>query len=126
MFEMARDHARHHTDFEVVAGYLSLVNDAYKKPGLAPACHRYEMCKLACDETSDWLMVDPWEASQKEYAPTARVLDHFDHELNQVRGGVVCASTGQRRPVRIVLLAGSDLIQTMSEPGLWAEEDVSL
>ncbi|KAG0142869.1 hypothetical protein CROQUDRAFT_66748 [Cronartium quercuum f. sp. fusiforme G11] len=125
MFEMARDHARHHTDFEVVGGYLSLVNDLYKKPGLAPANHRYEMCKLATEETSDWLMVDPWEARQSEYAPTARVLDHFDHQLNTLNGGVICNTTDQQRKlVRIFLLAGSDLIQTMSQPGLWAEEDL--
>ncbi|KAH9811527.1 hypothetical protein DFH28DRAFT_981204 [Melampsora americana] len=124
MFEMARDHARVHTEFEVVGGYLSLVNDAYKKPGLAPAIHRYNMCELACEETSDWLMVDPWEARQIEYSPTARVLDHFDHQLNSIGNGVLSVQTGLRKPIRIILLAGSDLIQTMSEPGLWAEEDL--
>ncbi|EGG10038.1 uncharacterized protein MELLADRAFT_71032 [Melampsora larici-populina 98AG31] len=124
MFEMARDHARVHTEFEVVGGYLSLVNDAYKKPGLAASIHRYKMCEIACEETSDWLMVDPWEARQIEYSPTARVLDHFDHQLNGLANGVVSVQTGQRKPIRIILLAGSDLIQTMSEPGLWAEEDL--
>ncbi|EGF99347.1 uncharacterized protein MELLADRAFT_94698 [Melampsora larici-populina 98AG31] len=39
---------------------------------------------------------------------------------------VVLVQTGQRKLIRIILLAGSDWIQTMSEPGLWAEEDVSL
>lgn len=128
MFEMARDHARDNTDFEVVGGYLSLVNDAYKKPGLAPAVHRYNMCRLACDKTSDWLMVDPYEARQENYVPTAPVLDHFDAEINNKRKGVPILDkdgneTG-RKNVRIILLAGSDLIQTMSEPGVWAEEDV--
>lgn len=125
MFEMARDHARFHSNFQVVGGYMSLVNDAYKKPGLAPALHRYEMCRLACEETSDWIMVDPWEARQAEYVRTATVLDHFDYHLNQLLGGVECPATGEKRPVRIVLLAGSDLIQTMSQPGLWSEHDVS-
>lgn len=129
MFEMARDHARDNTDFEVVGGYLSLVNDAYKKPGLAPSVHRYNMCRLACDKTSDWLMVDPYEARQVNYVPTAPVLDHFDEEINKKRQGVpVLDENGNeiaRKNVRIILLAGSDLIQTMSEPGVWAEEDVS-
>lgn len=129
MFEMARDHARDNTDFEVVGGYLSLVNDAYKKPGLAPSIHRYNMCRLACDKTSDWLMVDPYEARQENYVPTAPVLDHFDEEINKIRKGVaVVDENGReigRKNVRIILLAGSDLIQTMSEPGVWAEEDVS-
>jgi nicotinamide mononucleotide adenylyltransferase len=129
MFEMARDHARDNTDFEVVGGYLSLVNDAYKKPGLAPSVHRYNMCRLACDKTSDWLMVDPYEARQENYVPTAPVLDHFDDEINKKHKGVpILDASGQeigRKNVRIILLAGSDLIQTMSEPGVWAEEDVS-
>lgn len=130
MFEMARDDARLHTDFEVVGGYLSLVNDAYKKPGLAAATHRYNMCRLACDKTSDWLMVDPYEARQEKYVPTAPVLDHFDEEINKKRNGVpIVDQEGNivgRKNVRIILLAGSDLIQTMSEPGVWAEEDVSV
>lgn len=128
MFEMARDHARDNTDFQVVGGYLSLVNDAYKKPGLAPSIHRYNMCRLACDKTSDWLMVDPYEARQENYVPTAPVLDHFDEEINNKRNGVpVLDKDGNeiaRKKVRIILLAGSDLIQTMSEPGVWAEEDL--
>jgi nicotinamide mononucleotide adenylyltransferase len=129
MFEMARDHARTETSFEVVGGYLSLVNDAYKKPGLAPSVHRYNMCRLACDKTSDWLMVDPFEARSKDYVPTAPVLDHFDDEINKKRKGVAVVdeqgNEAGRKDVRIILLAGSDLIQTMSEPGVWAEQDVS-
>lgn len=130
MFEMARDDARLHTEFEIVGGYLSLVNDAYKKLGLAASKHRYNMCRLACDKTSDWLMVDPYEARQELYVPTAPVLDHFDEEINKKRKGVACLDengikTDRRKEVRIILLAGSDLIQTMSEPGVWAEEDVS-
>jgi nicotinamide mononucleotide adenylyltransferase len=82
------------------------------------------MCTRAADETSHWLMVDAWEAF-KTYQRTALVLDHFDHEINVLRGGVRTAS-GEARPVRIMLLAGSDLIATMSEPGVWSEADVRL
>ena len=82
------------------------------------------MCTLATEETSRWLMVDPWEAFQS-YQRTAVVLDHFDYEINTVLGGVQMPS-GERRHVRVVLLAGSDLISTMSEPGVWTENDVSL
>ena len=52
------------------------------------------------------------------------MLDHFDHEINDVLGGVR-TEDGQQRRVRMMLLAGSDLISTMSEPGVWSEEDVS-
>ncbi|KAF4977503.1 hypothetical protein FZEAL_5981 [Fusarium zealandicum] len=122
MFPMARDHARNE-GFEVVAGVLSPVSDAYKKKGLAPAHHRIEMCKLATENTSKWLMVDPWEAESPTYIPTAKVLDHFDYEINEVMGGVECAD-GTRKRARIVLLAGLDLIQTMSTPGVWDERDL--
>ena len=46
------------------------------------------MCELAVEQDSSWLMLDPWEPTQKEYQRTAVVLDHFDHELNTVLGGV--------------------------------------
>ncbi len=81
------------------------------------------MCEIAADQTSNWLMVDPWEAIQKEYQPTALVLDHIDKEINSVLGGVE-SIPGQRRPVRIMLLAGADLVQTMSTPGVWSEDDL--
>lgn len=69
------------------------------------------MCELA-SEASNWLMVDPWEAIQPQYMPTAQVLDHFEHEINDVLGGAV-RPDGTTAHVRIVLLAGADLIQTM-------------
>ena len=81
------------------------------------------MCEIAVDQTSSWLMVDPWEAVQKEYQRTAVVLDHFDHEINEVRGGVE-TSAGERKPVHVALLAGADLIQTMSTPGVWSSKDL--
>ncbi|KZF26712.1 nicotinamide mononucleotide adenylyl transferase [Xylona heveae TC161] len=123
MFEMAADYAKFNTEFEIIGGYLSPVSDAYKKAGLASAEHRVRMCELAVDQTSNWLMVDPWEASQKEYQPTALVLDHFEHEINEVLGGVE-TEDGQQKHVQISLLAGADLIQTMSTPGVWSDKDL--
>ncbi len=86
------------------------------RPGLASAEHRVAMTRIATDQASRWLDVDPWEAIQKEYQPTAIVLDHFEHEINIVQRGIA-TETGERKPVKIVLLAGADLIQTMSTPG---------
>ena len=83
-----------------------------------------EMCNLAAEQTSTWLMVDPWEAFQS-YQRTAVVLDHFDYEINVKLGGVQ-TEDGERRSVRVMLLAGSDLIATMSEPGVWLDSDVRL
>lgn len=62
------------------------------------------MCELAVKQGRQPLMVDPWEAEQTAYVPTALVLDHFNHELNEVRGG--CGG----KKIRIALLAGADLI----------------
>ncbi|KAL8965025.1 MAG: hypothetical protein Q9183_004073 [Haloplaca sp. 2 TL-2023] len=124
MFEMAADYAKYNSDFEVIGGYLSPVSDAYRKAGLASADHRIAMTRIATEQSSRWLDVDPWEAVQKQYQPTAIVLDHFEHEINVVQRGVATRD-GERKPVRIVLLAGADLIQTMSTPGVWSQEDLN-
>lgn len=122
MFEMCKDWVKNNTEFEVVAGYLSPVSDAYKKEGLAKSYHRIEMCRRAAAESS-WIMVDDWEAIKPEYTRTALVLDHFQHEINEVGGGVTMAN-GDKRQAKISLMSGADLIQTMSNPGVWAEEDL--
>jgi nicotinamide mononucleotide adenylyltransferase len=124
MFEEAADYCEFETEFEVVGGFFSPVGDAYKKAGLASAHHRISMTRIAVEDSSNWIGVDPWEPLHKEYLPTVKVLDHFDHELNHVMGGIP-TSTGEKRRVRVALLAGADLIQTMSTPGLWAPEDLS-
>lgn len=121
MFEMAADYARFNTNFEVVGAYLSCVGDAYKKTGLVKAEHRINMCTLAVQQSS-WISVDPWEALHSEYLETAKVLDHFDHEINEVIGGVE-TPVGKKK-CRIALLAGADLIQTMGTPGVWADKDI--
>ncbi|GAD97282.1 conserved hypothetical protein [Paecilomyces variotii No. 5] len=124
MFSMASDFARMNTEFEVVGGYLSPVSDAYEKTGLVTAVHRIHMCQLAV-QTSKWINMDPWEAIQPEYVPTAKVLDHFEYEINSVLGGIEDASgSGKRLKARIALLAGADLIETMSSPDLWTEADL--
>lgn len=80
------------------------------------------MCTLAAEETNTWLTVDTWEAFQS-YQRSAIVLDHFDYEINHRLGGVY-TEDGEHRNVRIMLLAGSDLIATMSAPGVWSYADV--
>jgi nicotinamide mononucleotide adenylyltransferase len=114
MFEMASDYVRHNLpEFEVVAGYLSPVSDAYGKVGLAPCHHRVNMCRAAAQQ-SPWIMVDPFEAQNRDadgkflYVPTAQVLRHFDHEINTVLGGIE-GPDGQKRRARITLLAGRSI-----------------
>ena len=140
MFEMASDYIKRSTRFELIGAYLSPVSDAYEKNGLALAnhrqvhrkfiaiflrltCYRIEMCDMAAD-TAPLLMVDPWEAIIPEYTRTATVLDHFDHEINDVRGGILTAD-GSKKRAQIALLAGADLIETFISPGIWSDEDLS-
>ena len=74
---------------------------------------------------STWLMVDPWEASQSFYLRTAPVLDHFHECLNGKDQGGIALPDGRRKRIRIMLLAGGDLIQSFALPNVWAEKDVS-
>lgn len=124
MFEEAADFCEFETNYEVVGGFFSPVGDAYKKAGLAPATHRINMTRIAVQDSSTWISVDPWEPLHKEYLPTVKVLDHFDHELNEVMGGIETPS-GEKKRIHVALLAGADLIQTMSAPGVWAPEDLN-
>ncbi|MCJ1474221.1 hypothetical protein MMC13_002879 [Lambiella insularis] len=121
-----------HTNYEVVGGYLSPVSDAYEKPDLASARDRLQMCDIAVRTASDWLTLDSWEAKQKEYSRTAVVLDHFDYEVNKAfndnhendkNNNLADQQEGPRR-VHVALLAGADLIGTMSTPGVWSESDL--
>jgi nicotinamide mononucleotide adenylyltransferase len=130
MFEMGFDYVSESEGFEIIGGYFSPVSEAYSKPGLAPWYHRVNMCALAA-QGSSWIMVDSWEPSQKQYVRTAKVLDHFRRELHKDGGflmpnGSSWLMIGKRKPIRIVLLAGGDLIQSFAVPNLWKEEDVLL
>ncbi|RKP02224.1 hypothetical protein CXG81DRAFT_29570 [Caulochytrium protostelioides] len=132
MFEMAKDWVVEDGRFELMGCYFSPVSDAYNKPGLASWHHRVAMCERGVAQSSD-IMVDPWEASRKAYQRTTLVLDHFEYEINTVRDGVALAAhkgaresdaPSPRRRVRIMLLAGGDLIQSFAVPNLWAKADL--
>ncbi|KAJ4311677.1 Nicotinamide/nicotinic acid mononucleotide adenylyltransferase 1 [Fusarium piperis] len=81
------------------------------------------MCKLAAEDEYDWLTVDPWEAGSPTTIPTAQVLDHANYEVNEVMGGIEC-DDGTKKSAKIVLLAGLDLVQTMSTPGVWEKREL--
>jgi nicotinamide mononucleotide adenylyltransferase len=48
----------------------------------------------------------------------------FDYQINQKLGGIFTADHSSQRPAKIMLLAGADLIGTMSTPGVWDEKDL--
>lgn len=130
MFDMAERYVRRDTHFDVVGSYLSPVSDAYDKPSLAPARHRVAMCSLAADDAPS-VMVDPWEtlrcddAGRPVYTRTVDTLRHFDHEINDVLGGVV-GPDGSPGRARVVLLIGADVAMTMSDPALWSPPDLDV
>ncbi|KAG5403785.1 hypothetical protein IGI04_009904 [Brassica rapa subsp. trilocularis] len=115
MFELARD-ALHSEGFHVLGGYVSPVNDAYKKEGLLSAEHRLEMCNLAC-KSSDIIMVDPWEASQDSYQRTLVVL-------SRVKTFLTNNSLVPKESLKVMLLCGSDLLESFCSPGVWIPEQV--
>ncbi|MBA0825716.1 hypothetical protein Goarm_010637 [Gossypium armourianum] len=79
---------------------MSPVNDAYKKKGLIAADHRIELCNLAC-KSSDFIMVDPWEEWR------------YSNDI-----GLFAES------LKVMLVCGSDLVQSFSIPGFWIPEQV--
>lgn len=53
------------------------------------------------------------------------MLDHFEAEIDRaLPGGVLTADGTARVKPRIALLAGADLIQTMSQPEVWSPADL--
>ncbi|XP_024159393.1 nicotinamide/nicotinic acid mononucleotide adenylyltransferase isoform X2 [Rosa chinensis] len=101
MLELARD-AMNSEGFCVIGGYISPVNGAYNKRGLISAEHRIQLCHLAC-KSSEFVMVDPWEARQSTFQRSLTVLSRVKGFLSEsglipsgkVRGicrdyGVVC------------------------------------
>uniref|UniRef100_A0A7C8ZIB0 Nicotinamide/nicotinic acid mononucleotide adenylyltransferase 3 n=2 Tax=Opuntia streptacantha TaxID=393608 RepID=A0A7C8ZIB0_OPUST len=95
---------------------MSPVNDAYKKKGLISAEHRIQMCELAC-KSSDFLMVDPWEAKQSTFQRTLTVLSRVKSYLCE--DGALPAGS-----LKVMLVCGSDILESFSIPGVWIPEQV--
>lgn len=125
MFEMAQDYLKiNRKDLCYVGGYVSPVSDFYKKAGLAPAQHRVNMCKLGVADTAS-VVVDDWEQKQTEYKYTVQVLEHFEKEFNRHLTTTMSNKSHQHlTSIRPMLLAGADLVESFSVPGLWSDEDL--
>eukprot|EP00124_Ichthyophonus_hoferi_P004053 Ihof_evm6s403 gene=Ihof_evmTU6s403 len=113
MFELARDFLERTQRVEVIKGVISPVNDQYGKKGLVSAVHRLAMCRIAAS-TSDWIVIDDWEATQKEYQRTIDVLQKVTQDYN--RGGV--------ENIQVRLLCGADLLDSFRVPGVWRPDDM--
>ncbi|XP_074279781.1 nicotinamide/nicotinic acid mononucleotide adenylyltransferase [Silene latifolia] len=114
MFELARD-ALTAEGYHVIGAYMSPVNDAYAKKGLISADHRIQMCQLAC-RSSDFVMVDPWEAKQSTYQRTLTVLCRVKNFLCE--NGLVSAGS-----LKVMLVCGSDLLESFRK-SFWIPEQV--
>lgn len=95
---------------------MSPVNDAYNKKDLLPAIHRIKMCELAC-KSSSFVMVDSWEAHQSSYQRTLTVLSRIQDGL--CKDGLI-----KRDSMKVMLLCGSDLLESFSIPGAWMLDQV--
>lgn len=115
MFELAKD-ALQAEGYVVLGGYMSPVNDAYKKKGLLSAEHRIQMCELAC-KSSSFVMVDPWEGHQSSYQRTLTVL-------SRVQGSLCNSGMINKESLKVMLLCGSDLLESFTIPGVWIPDQV--
>ncbi|XP_062078873.1 nicotinamide/nicotinic acid mononucleotide adenylyltransferase [Humulus lupulus] len=115
LFELARD-ALNSEGFCVIGGYMSPVNDAYNKRGLISAENRIRLCQLAC-ESSDFVMVDPWEAKQSSYQRSLTVLSRVKSFLSE-------SKLIPRESLKVMIVCGSDLLHSFSIPGIWIPEQV--
>ncbi|KAI3496812.1 hypothetical protein L1887_39189 [Cichorium endivia] len=115
LFELARD-ALNSKGFNVVGGYMSPVNDAYQKKGLLPSEHRIAMCQLACN-SSKFVMVDTWEAKQSSFQRSLTVL-------SRIRSFFCDNGLIPNDSLKVMLVCGSDLIESFSIPGFWIPEQV--
>ncbi|XP_069466100.1 nicotinamide/nicotinic acid mononucleotide adenylyltransferase 1 isoform X2 [Ambystoma mexicanum] len=148
MFELARDHLHATGNYRVVKGIISPVGDSYKKKGLIEAHHRLTMAQLATSDT-DWVCVDPWEATQNEWMETVRVLRHHsqklvtDEDMKSQTNVNVPVKKGRKRKLdndidepdkccpetkgtpKLKLLCGGDLLESFQTPNLWKVEDMT-
>ena len=116
--EAAKDYLSVETEsFEVVAGFLSPVNDAYGKKDLQYGGHRLDMTRLAV-ESSDWLSVATWEMEQPQWSRTYSVLDAAHTYLNEA------LRPKFKREVHVKLVCGADLLAACLDAQVWPLSDL--
>ena len=111
MLELAGD-ALSRTGVQVLGAYMSPVSSRYEKKGLVDAKHRVAMCEAAVRDSA-LVMVDDWEATQPQWSRTVDVLESVRSRIRESVGGA---------PVRVMIVCGSDLIESFTVPNLWSEE----
>lgn len=111
MMEMAREYLQSKLNVHIALGLFSPVHDLYEKPGLAPAMHRLRMVQIACQQSS-WLESWAWECGDENpgWTRTAVVVKKLESLVN-------CP---------VILVAGSDILESFQVPGLWDNSDIAV
>ncbi|XP_068636586.1 nicotinamide/nicotinic acid mononucleotide adenylyltransferase isoform X2 [Aristolochia californica] len=78
--------------------------------------HRIRMSELAC-QSSPFIMVDSWEAKQSSFQRTVKVL-------NRIRSFLTENGVFSQESLKVMLLCGSDLLESFATPGVWIPEQV--
>jgi nicotinamide mononucleotide adenylyltransferase len=116
VLETARNYLQYQTNqFEIVGGYMSPVHDLYGKASLIPAHHRLAMVER-CTQSSDWINASSWEIEQKGWTRTALVLAQYQQFID--------AADLYDRPVRVMFLCGTDILESFLVPNLWSDDDI--
>lgn len=134
MFELARDHLCK-LGYSVYGGIMSPVHDKYGKKDLVSSKHRCEMVRLAL-ETSCWIKLSEWEAKQNEWTRTRVCLDQHEHDLNSQLQNLCTDEVNVKRPrhdggnstqkkIRVMLLCGADVLESMGVPNVWDPDDIN-
>mmetsp|Transcript_56375 Transcript_56375/g.115314 ORF Transcript_56375/g.115314 Transcript_56375/m.115314 type:complete len:254 (+) Transcript_56375:121-882(+) len=116
IFEAAKDFfisTREVHKVEIIGGFVSPVHPGYGKSSLVAPEDRLDMCRASL-QSSEWVLCDDWETKQNAWTRTRLVLDRYRMELNKDGG----------RKIKVMLLCGSDILDSMIKPGVWSEEDL--
>ncbi|GAU92541.1 hypothetical protein RvY_04610 [Ramazzottius varieornatus] len=131
MFVLAKDYLYNKLQWNVIGGIISPVHDDYKKKNLATARQRCRMVELALEEHNlPWLKSSKWETEQKTWSRTIETLEYHQVVCNggQTDNEITTKIAKDAREletdehVQVMLLCGSDVIESFTVPGLWKEE----
>ncbi|CAI9303469.1 unnamed protein product [Lactuca saligna] len=95
------------------AGHHKVVVRVY---GLIRSEHRITMCQLAC-KSSDFVMVDAWEAKQTSFQHSLTVLSRIRSFFSD--NGFI-----PNESLKVMLVCGSDLLESFGIPGAWIPDQV--
>ena len=135
ILDLARDYVHRNLGLRVESAVITPVGDQYPEKRLQPASLRVEMCRLATETPSgSWIRVDDWETKQEKWVRTIdnlyRQQQLADEEYeakssNDTEDGSQSSSGPLIKP-RIMIVCGSDLIQSFAKPGLWLNEHLEV